>query len=280
MASTGKLVDCQICMVTGATDGIGKATAHALAAQRMMVVLVGRNPQKGAATVEHIAADTGNPNVDFLLADLSSQADIRALAAAFVEKYQRLDVLINNAGGLFAARRESVDGIEMTFALNHLSYFLLTNLLLDTIIAGAPARIINVSSGMHSGAVLDFNDLENKKDYSAWRAYGESKLANILFTYELARRLKGTGVTANALHPGVVATHFGADSGYRARGISPEEGAQTGIYLATAAAVEEVTGRYFVNCKPVPSSKVSYNGADAKRLWEISARMTGLEATI
>lgn len=279
MAGTDKLVGGQIAMVTGATGGIGAATARGLAEKDMTVVVVGRSARKGKATIKAVVQETGNPNVDFMLADLSVQSDIRALAERFIDKYQRLDVLVNNVGGLFAKREETVDGIEMTFALNHLSYFLLTNLLLETLFASAPARVVNVSSSMHSGAVLDFDDLEGLQRYDGWQAYSKSKLANVLFTYELARRLANTGVTANVLHPGVVATNFGANSGHQTSGLSPAEGADTSIYLATSPAVEGVTGKYFVRREAVPSSKASYKEADAKRLWEISARMTGLEET-
>jgi NAD(P)-dependent dehydrogenase (short-subunit alcohol dehydrogenase family) len=219
--------------------------------------------------------------VDYLLADLSSLNDIRRLAKEFKNRYPRLDVLVNNAGGLFLKREVSVDGIELTFALNHLAYFLLTNLLLDVLKANAPSRVVSVSSAAHIGARLDFADLQ----VSGWDGYKRSKLANLLFTYELARRLEGTRVTANALHPGLVASDFGANNRGLFRlmkpvinlfAISNERGAQTSVYLASSPEVEGVTGQYCVRRKPVRSSETSYDRVAAARLWEVSAAMTGL----
>lgn len=277
----------RICMVTGATGGIGKVTAQALARQGATVIVVGRNRAKTVATVEQVTCQTGNPAVEYLLADLAVQDEIRRLAEEFKARYDRLHVLVNNAGAFFVSRHESADGIEMTFALNHLGYFLLTNLLLDTITASAPARIINVSSMAHDGVQINFHDLQGKGKFNGWQAYGQSKLANVLFTYELARRLEGTGVTANALHPGFVATSFGANNaGFLGRGvkrvmnlvtgISPEEGAETSIYLAMSPEVEGVTAQYFVKKKAVQSSEASYDEDAARRLWEVSAEMVGL----
>jgi len=274
----------KICMVTGATSGIGKETARALAQGGGTVILVGRNREKSEATIDRIKQQTGNPAVEYILADLSSQAAIRQLAETFKRQHERLDVLVNNAGAFFLWCQESMDGIEMTFALNHLGYFLLTNLLLDTMKASAPARIINVSSGSHEGETINFDHLQGKRMYSGFRAYGQSKLANILFTYELARRLEGTGVTVNALHPGFVATSIGTNNGWIVRVIRPlmnlfaisaEEGAQTNIYLATSPEVEGVTGKYFFKCEAVRSSDASYDLAAAERLWQVSAEMTG-----
>ena len=202
----------KICLITGGTNGIGKSTAQALAQMGATVVIVGRNAPKTAQVVEEIRAASGNNNVDSLLADLSSQQEVRRLADEFKSKYSHLHVLLNNAGGVFMQRQLSVDGIEMTFALNHLAYFLLTNLLLDTIKASAPARIINVSSDAHTSGKIEFDNLQGERRYSPG-AYGNSKLANILFTMELARRLEGTGVTVNALHPGFVATGFAKNNG-------------------------------------------------------------------
>jgi retinol dehydrogenase-12 len=277
----------RVVLLTGATDGIGRVAARELADRGARVVIVGRNRRKTERTVEEIVGATGNSDVDFMLADLSSQEAIRGLAREFRERYDRLDVLINNAGDFFIRRQESVDGIEMTFALNHLAYFLLTNLLLDLIINNAPARIINVSSAAHRRAEIKLDDVEAEEGYSGWQAYGESKLANVLFTYELARRLEGTGVTANALHPGFVATNLGADNfGFlgslvrkiiNLRGISPEKGAQTIVYLAASPEVQGVSGEYFVKQKPVETSPVTYDEALATALWEISAEMTDLD---
>jgi NAD(P)-dependent dehydrogenase (short-subunit alcohol dehydrogenase family) len=275
----------KICMVTGATAGIGRVTAQALAQQGATVVVVGRDAEKAAQTAAHIQRETGNREVQWLLADLSDQAQVRRLAQEFKERFPRLDVLINNAGAFFLTRQLSADGIEMTLAVNHLSPFLLTHLLLDTLQASAPARVINVASASHRGARIDFEDLQGERKYRGMRAYGQAKLALVLFTYELARRLKGTGITVNALHPGFVATNIGQNNGCLFKLISPlmkliarrpEEGAQTSIYLATSPEVAGDTGKYFVDNKAVPSDPVSYDEALAKRLWETSAALTGL----
>jgi retinol dehydrogenase-12 len=273
----------KVCLVTGATSGIGLVTACELARQGARVLLVGRNPAKCADTVEQIRARTGNRDVEGLLADLSSQQQIRDLAHQVGERYPRLDVLINNAGGMWLKREVSVDGLEMTFAVNHLAYFLLTHLLLDTLQASAPARIVNVASNAHRKATLDFDDLQAERHYGGWQAYCRSKLANLLFTYELARRLAGTGITCNALHPGWVATGFARNNGWRGRlfqlasrclAISPEKGARTVLYLARAPEVKAITGQYFVRERAVPSSAASYDEAAAKRLWQISLALT------
>ena len=223
----------KVCLVTGATSGIGAVTARELARRGATVVLAGRDEARCAAAVAHIRGQTGNPNVESLLADLSLPQQVRELAQRFRERQSRLDVLVNNAGAIWMKRRETADGLEMTFAVNHLAYFLLTLSLIDMLKASAPARVVNVSSGAHRGAKLDFDDLMMKKGYNGWTAYSRSKLANLLFTYELARRLEGTGVTANAMHPGWVATGFGRGNGLLGEGwllltrlfaIGPEEG--------------------------------------------------------
>ena len=283
----------KICMVTGATSGIGEATAFALAKQGADVVVVGRNPRKGADTVSKIKSKTGNSSVKFMLADLSSQKDIHRLAEQFKSNYQRLDVLVNNAGGKFLSRQETVDGYEMTFALNHLAYFLLTNLLNESLKASGKARIINVSSGAHSGCLkINFDDLQFKKGYIGKKAYEHSKLANILFTYELARRLKGTGIIVNAVHPGGVITNFCKNNGWvswakhvvahlLARNlVGPTEGAKTSVYLATSPDVEGVSGRYFSNLKETHSSNASYDEDAARRLWDVSLELTGLSRSL
>ena len=289
MTSYDKPMQSKVCIVTGAASGIGAATAQALAQRGAAVILVDRDAEKGALTVEQIKQQTGNSVVELMVADLSSQQEIRRLAQQFNERYQRLDVLVNNAGAIFDERRESVDGIEMTFALNYLGYFLLTNLLLDTLKASAPARIINVSSRSHARAQINFDDLESHSAYKGLTAYAHSKLAIVLFTYELARRLEGTGVTSNALDPGIVATNFGKDSGgalgfimrlFRPAFLSPEQGAQTGIYLATSPEVEGVTGKYFVKCKAVASSPASYDIATASRLWKVSEVYTKFQSEL
>jgi retinol dehydrogenase-12 len=215
----------EICMVTGATSGIGAVTARALAEKGAAVVVVGRDAEKSEATVNLIQQQTGNPRVEYLLADLSVQEEIRRLAERFKSRYQRLHVLVNNAGAFFMSRQLSADGLEMTFALNHLAYFLLTHLLLDILKASAPARIVNVSSNGHRGMKINLEDLKSQGRYAPMQAYGQSKLANLLFTYELARRLEGSGVTVNALHPGFVATNLAANNGWLARSrLAPKKG--------------------------------------------------------
>lgn len=280
----------KVVLITGATDGLGKAAALALAKQGATVVIVGRDPAKTRATAGEIKEQSGTPSADGLVADLSSMAEVRRLANELRQGYSRLDVLINNAGAIFARRQATVDGYERTFALNHLSQFLLTNLLLSMLEAGAPSRIINVSSQAHEGGAIDFDDLQGERSYGigGGRAYSRSKLANIMFTYELARRLAGAGVTANALHPGTVATRFGEDNGGMMRlgmrmfhrfAISAEEGADTIIYLASSPEVEGVTGRYWEKRRPIRSSPASYDEGAQKRLWDVSAQMTGLVAS-
>jgi NAD(P)-dependent dehydrogenase (short-subunit alcohol dehydrogenase family) len=265
----------KICLVTGATDGVGKVTARALAQAGATVIGVGRDPAKIEAARSEIRDTPGT--LEFMTADLSSQAQVRALAAAFLRKYDRLHVLVNNAGALFTDYRESVEGIEMTFALNHLAYFLLTGLLLHTIEASAPARIVNVSSNAHEGGSIRFEDLGHKRRYSGWDAYNDSKLANLLFTYELARRLQGTNVTVNAVHPGFVNTNFQRAAGLSMRGsLTPEEGADTQIWLAMSGEVDGVTGKYFVRRRETRSSAESYDREAARRLWDVSARMVGV----
>jgi NAD(P)-dependent dehydrogenase (short-subunit alcohol dehydrogenase family) len=273
------------CMVTGATAGIGSATAVALARLGATVIAVGRNADKGARLVEQLQRETGNPAVEFLCADLSLQAEVRRLAAEFLRRHARLHVLVNNVGGFFLQRKLTSDGIETTFALNHLNVFLLTHLLLDTLRSSAPARIVNVSSDAHRGAHVDLPALESRRGAGGMRAYGQSKLAMTLFTYELARRLLGSGVTVNAVHPGFVASSMYDNSGRLVRlaapfikrlGKSLEEGADSVVYLAASPEVEGVTGKYFVDRKPMPSSPATYDPAEAKRLWEISEKMVGL----
>lgn len=275
----------KVCLITGATSGIGLVAARELARQGARLVLVGRDPNRCAAAVTQIQTQTGNREVEALLADLSSQEQIRGLARQFHARHSRLDVLVNNAGGIWMKRQLTVDGLEMTFAVNHLAYFMLTQLLLDTLKSSAPARIVNVSSDAHRRGTIDFDDLMGERHYGGWRAYCQSKLANLLFTYELARRLPGTGVTANALHPGWVATGFGSNNGWKGKllqlaarcfAIGPEKGARTIIYLASSPDVAASHGRYFVRKQPVASSPESLDEAAAKRLWQVSLEMTRL----
>ncbi len=273
------------CVVTGATSGIGEVAALELARRGATVVIVGRNAEKCATTVDRLRRETGNEAVESLVADLSVQADIRRLAQDIQERFDRLDVLLNNAGAMFPKRRESADGIEMTLALNHLGYFLLTLELLERLKASAPSRVVNVASDAHRMVRgIDFDDLQARRSYRGFRLYGQSKLANILFTRELARRLEGTGVTANALHPGFVATNFMAGEGLanmamrglaRVLALSPEKGAETSTYLATSPDVEGVSGRYFVQCKPAEPTSAGRDDEAARRLWEVSEQLTG-----
>jgi NAD(P)-dependent dehydrogenase (short-subunit alcohol dehydrogenase family) len=276
-------------LVTGATSGMGKVTALRLAQYGASVVIVGRNAEKTEATVQEIRRQAPQSDVQFLVADLSSLAQVRALAQAYQSAYPRLDVLINNAGGMFARRQLSVDGLEMTFALNVFAPFLLTHLLLDTLKASAPARIITVASATHAGKHVPFDDLTHEKGYKPLQVYAESKLMAIMFTYALARRLEGTGVSANALHPGVVATHFGKDAHgsiwplmvtlMAPFSLSPEKGAQTAIYLASSPDVATVSGKYFVKSQPARSSDAAYDVPAQQRLWAICERLTGLAAS-
>ena len=280
-------MDGKVVLVTGATNGIGRVTARALAAQGATVVGVGRSAERNAASERMIRERTGSDRVQYLQADLSSMQAVRDLAAAFRARYDRLDVLINNAGAIFMSRRETVDDLEMTFALNHMAPFLLTNLLLDQLTASAPARVITVSSAMHRSGRLDFDDLQHTRSYSGTKAYADSKLMNALFTYELARRLAGTGVTANTLHPGFVRTGFFTNNwgifgtlAIRTAGIvaiNAEHGAQTSIYLAASPDVAGVSGEYFAQQHVAQSSKASHDRAAQRRLWEISAQIAGLD---
>ena len=275
------------CLVTGATSGIGRVTALELAHMGANVVIAGRDPAKCALTANDIREESGNPAVDFLVADLSSQEEVRRLANEFRERHQHLDVLVNNAGAIHMSRRKSVDGIEMTFALNHLSYFLLTNLLLDLLLASSPARVVNVASVVHQKAKIDLFDIHAPRRYSGFRAYSRSKLCNLLFTYELARRLEGTRVTANALHPGLVASNILSNNGILGRflnmmlgirGISVEAGALTSVYAASSPEMEGVSGKYLDKKKIVRSSTRSFDEAQAAALWELSASLTGMPA--
>jgi NAD(P)-dependent dehydrogenase (short-subunit alcohol dehydrogenase family) len=270
-------------LITGANQGIGKASAIELARQGARVVLVSRNEAKGLAALEEVKAQAKGAPPELLVADLASLASVRRLAGEFMAKHDRLDVLLNNAGLLVPSRRVTVDGIEETFAVNHLAPFVLTSELLGLLKASGPSRIVNVSSEAHRRATMNWDDLEFRKGYGGIKVYSQSKLANVLFTYELARRLTGTGVTANCLHPGVIASGFGQTY----KGVfsvllkvakpfllTPEQGSRTSVYLASSAEVEGVSGKYFDKCKAVSSNKVSYDEASWSRLWEISLGLT------
>ena len=278
----------KVVIVTGANAGIGKAAASKLAEMGAHIIMVARDERRGQLAQQEIKTASGSTRVDLLIADLSSQQSIRQLATSIQHGYERVDVLLNNAGGVWGERRLTVYGIEYTFALNHLGYFLLTQLLLDLLKRSAPARIINVSSGAHNSGHINFDDLQGVQKYSPMTAYSQSKLANVLFTYELARRLEGTNVTVNCLHPGFVNTRFGRDgdlsglvgkllplvSRFMAR--TPERGADTAVYLASDPQFAQVTGKYFDTRKDTRSSSESYDTAIAARLWTMSEEMTGL----
>jgi NAD(P)-dependent dehydrogenase (short-subunit alcohol dehydrogenase family) len=274
-------------LVTGANQGIGKATAIALAAKGAHVVLVARNAEKGQAALAEVQA-AGSGGAELIVADLSSQEQVRRTASELKARHPRLDVLVNNAGVYVPERHTTVDGLEETFGLNHLGYFLLTRELLDVLQATHGARIVNVSSEAHRGAKMRWDDLQfEKTGYSGFKAYGQSKLANVLFTYELARRLEGTGVTANCLHPGVIGSGFGQTYGgalsilvkiARPFMLSPEEGARTSVYLASSPEVAGVTGKYFSKCKPVKSNTVSYDVQSQQKLWSLSEQLVKAQA--
>ncbi|NLL05573.1 MAG: SDR family oxidoreductase [Clostridiaceae bacterium] len=279
-----------VIVITGANSGMGKATSVELAKTGATVVMLCRNKLKGEEAVKQVRDLTGNSKVELMICDLSSLKSIENFCTEFKNRFQRLDILVNNAGVILPGRHETFDGYELQFGVNHLGHFLLTNRLLDTIIASAPARIVNVSSGAHKIGNIHFKDVNLNKNYTVWRAYAQSKLANILFTYELADRLRPRGVTANCLHPGAVATAMGInrDTGFgtfitrmlKPFFQTPEKGAQTAVYLATSPDVEGVTGKYYYQKKPLPSSKRSYDKEMAKSLWELSEKMTGIKSLL
>ena len=275
----------RICLVTGANSGIGRTAALGLAKTGATVIMVCRDRDRGEAARLDIVAQSRNDSIDLMLADLSSQSAIRNLADQFRQKYDGLHVLLNNAGSLMSRRTTTEDGFETTFAVNHLGYFLLTLSLIDILKASAPSRIVNVSSSTHRMGTIRFDDLQLENGYRGYRAYSQSKLANVLFTYELARRLEGTSVAVNCLHPGTVRTNlFKGVSGPVGAYLnllkplmkSTNRGAETAVYLACSPEVEGVTGKYFINKKPAKSSSRSHDEAIAQRLWEVSCQLTGL----
>ena len=279
----------KIVLITGGTSGIGKAAAMALAKLGAEVVVTGRNRERGEGAVEEIRRESGSRKVSLLLADLAVQAEVRRLAEEFEASHDRLDVLVNNAGLIQSRRTETPDGIEVTFAVNHLAPFLLTNLLLDLLKESAPSRIITVSSEAQRRAKIDFDNLQGERRYSAFRAYGQSKLANIMFTYELAERLRGTNATANCLHPGGVNTNFGNNNrgpmtllfrAFKPFMRSPEQGADTIVYLAASPDVEGMSGKYLVDRRVIAPSEETYDEPTRKKLWEISEELTGLKAAV
>ena len=276
-------------LITGSTSGIGRATAVALAAMGAHLAITGRDRTRTENTALELRA-AGGAQVDVFVADLSSQAEVRRLADEVLRTLPRVDVLVNNVGGYWNTRHVTADGLERTFALNHLAPFLLTHLLLDRLTRSAPARVVNVASNAHTMGRIEFDDLQGRRSYSGARAYNQSKLANVLFTYELARRLVGTAVTANAVHPGVVSTSFGADDPGRVQRLlvpvmrpfmkSPAQGAATSVHVASAPELDRLTGRYFADSRPNRSSEGSRDEAIAARLWQVSADLVGVPAAV
>ncbi|HME07872.1 MAG TPA: SDR family oxidoreductase [Bryobacteraceae bacterium] len=271
----------KVVVITGGTSGIGQVAAEKLAAMGARIVLVARDKQRGETTLKRLPGP-GSHSVHY--ADLSVLSGMKSAAAEIAAAEPRIDVLINNAGAMFTNRQLTPDGLEKTFAVNHLAYYVLTEGLRERLIASAPARIVSTSSDAHKGARLDFNDLQSANGYSGFKVYGRSKLCNILFTRELARQLNGTKVTANCLHPGFVATRFGDQSGgllssaigfAKLFAISPEKGAETIVYLASSEAVDNVTGQYFYQCRPLAPTREAQDDAAARRLWEETAKLAG-----
>lgn len=269
-------------LITGASAGIGLQSAMGLAKLGAEVVLVGRDEGRTAEAARQVQSQTGNPSISHLVADLSSLKEVRKLAQQFQSKYKKLDVLLNNAGAIFLRRQVSADGYEMSLALNHLNYFLLTDLLLDQLKAGPAGRIVNVASNAHYRGHVNFEDLQSQRRYTGMQAYGTSKLMNVLFTYELARRLQGTNLTANCLHPGFVASQFAWNNGWWVRlgiglmfqRISVEDGAKCSIYLASSPEVQGLSGKYFnYDLKEKRSAEESYDQVVAKRLWDVSEKL-------
>ena len=276
----------RVCLVTGATNGIGLEACKALAQQGATLVMVGRDPARSESALQAgRAVAAPGASVELLLADLSKMGDVRRLAQQFEQRHTQLHVLLNNAGVFLETRQVTEDGLEATFATNHLAYFLLTHLLLPTLLASGSARVVNVSSDAHRRAKLDMGDLQSERRYSGWRAYANSKLENLLFTLALAQRLRCTEVTANSLHPGVVSTGFALNNQgliarfYRLFGpllVTPEKGARTSVYLAASPEVEGVSGEYFARCRRVRASRTAQDAALAERLWLESARLAGV----
>ena len=282
-------MDGKVCIVTGATSGIGRATALGIAERGATVVLPCRTRERGEKALRWIKNKSGNDDVHLIVADLSRQQQIVDAANEFKQRFSRLDVLLNNAAIMTRERRLTADGFELQFFVNHLAYFLLTGLLIDVLRDSAPSRVVNVASTAHSRGILDFDNLQGEKHYNGWQQYGNTKLANIVFTYELARRLDGSGVTANCLHPGVI--HTNLLSNY-SKAISwtwhllqwffkkPDEGAETPIYLASSPEVDGETGKYFKYCRPLGTSEVSCDRDLQRRLWETSEELTGFSTPI
>ena len=277
----------KVVVITGATSGIGQIAAESLAGLGARIVQVARDKSRGEAALERLRQRAPGVAHSIYYADLSRLAQMKQVAAQIAAAEPRIDVLINNAGALFASRQVTEDGLELTFALNHMSYFVLTHGLRERLAASPPARVVNTSSDAHKGARLDFSDLQSARGYSGFKVYGRSKLCNILFTRELARRLAGTGVTANCLHPGFVATRFGDQSGgalsfavraAKVFAISPEKGAETITYLASSPDVAHVSGKYFYQCRAKTPTHEAQDDDAAQRLWLDTASLAGLDA--
>jgi NAD(P)-dependent dehydrogenase (short-subunit alcohol dehydrogenase family) len=275
-----------VCIVTGSNSGIGKATALALAEMGAQVVMVVRNTERGKEARLEIIEESGSNSVDLMICDLSSMESIRSFAAEFKNGYNRLDVLVNNAGAVFSKRQVTVDGFEQTFAVNYLAPFLLTHELLPLLKESAPSRVINLSSGLHKSAKLDLSDLQSESSYKAMNVYGSAKLMVVMQTYEMARHLKDTGVTVNVVLPGFVATNLGRNTGSRMSKImfgmmkpfqlSAKEGAETSVYVASSPDVEGVTGKCFVKKMENETSKISYDVELQKQLWDTTINLLGL----
>ena len=283
--TTQRIMEGQTCMVTGANSGIGLATAKGIARMGASVVMVCRDKEKGRVALEQIIAESGSRSVELMISDLTSLDSVRRLASNFKEIHERLEVLINNAGVIMGRRVVTGDGLETTFQVNYLSHFLLTNLLLDALKKSAPSRVVNITSDAHFGGKMEFDDLQRERSYGAMKSYAQSKLAQVLFTHELAKILDGSGVSVNCVHAGVVRTRWGDEAGAVGIGIwlaspfmlSPEKGAATPIYVATSPDVKGVTGKYFTKKVVRDSSRESYSEDEAKRLWEISLKLAGLD---
>jgi NAD(P)-dependent dehydrogenase (short-subunit alcohol dehydrogenase family) len=287
MEAAAPLMYGKTCVVTGANSGIGKEISVGLATRGARVMMVARDRDRGESARLEVLDRTGGRVVELLVCDLSSQRQVRSLAATLLERCDKIDVLVNNAGLTLGDYRLTEDGVETTFAVNHLAAFLLTNLLLERMKKSAPARVVTVASDAHRGNVIDFDNIPTTDAYSSWRAYGASKLANILFTRELARRLEGTGVTATCLHPGVVRSGFGRSGPvlirlwFKLAGVfllSPEQGADTAIWLASSADVEGHSGGYYEKRRLIQPSRAARNPETASRLWRVSQDLTGLQA--
>ncbi|MFX0108652.1 MAG: SDR family oxidoreductase [Candidatus Hodarchaeota archaeon] len=280
----------KVCIITGSNSGIGKETAASLAEKGATIAMAVRNTKRGEAARTELEERTGSESISVMLCDLASIDSIRTFVSDFNEKYNQLDVLVNNAGAAFHKRHVTHDGFECTLAVNFLGPFLLTHCLLPKLKACAPSRIINLTSGLHGRATVDFNDLQSERSYNGMSAYQNTKLMSLMFTYELARRLEGTGVTANAVHPGFVATNLGSNMGglrnkvmfklVRPMQISPQKGAATSVYVASSPELENVSGAFFAKEQETKSSDFSYDREVQKRLWETAEKLLRLDTVI